>query len=418
MNRQAVTGRNMPFLSFLFCLSYFTSYLTRLNYSACLIEIQAALQLSKSQAGLPVTGFFLVYGIGQLICGFLGDKAAPHKIIFIGLTGTSACNFLIVLFPHIQVITFLWIVNGFFQSMLWPPLVRMMAELLDETWYRRCSVLVSFAASLGTIVIYLLTPACLSVWGWKAMFLFPAIAGFGVAFYWIYFTQDFADNFVSVKNSKNGWAKEIKDSLARIAYIVPIWQILAIIALHGVLKDGITTWMPAYMTDSFGMSTSMSVLTTAVLPVFSIISTFFTSLLYDRIHDELYTTIVLFGVSLAAGILMVWANGMYPVWCMIFMMLITGCMFGANLMLISRMPRHFTGFGTVSTISGILNAATYAGSALSTYGFGKIAESSGWTQVIGLWIVVCISAIFLLITSIRKWVNFSQMNEVNFDLNI
>ena len=64
------------------------------------------------------------------------------------------------------------------------------------------------------------------------------------------------------------------------------------------------------------------------------------------------------------------------------MMLITGCTYGVNLMLISRLPKYFAGLGMVSTVSGLLNAFTYVGSAVSTYAFGAVAESSGWLQVV------------------------------------
>lgn len=411
MKKRPASEKRMLFLTFLCCLSYFTSYLTRLNYAACLIEIQGALQISKSQASLPVTGCFLVYGAGQLICGFFGDKIAPHKIIFTGLLGTAVCNLLIVFFPYIAVITVLWCVNGFFQSMLWPPLVRIMAETLDEVWYRRCSVLVSFASSLGTIMVYVLAPVCLSAWGWKTMFFAPAMIGGAVAFYWFYHTRSLAEKFGDAQNAKAGSGKEMKHSLLQVFYMIPLVQILLIIALHGILKDGITTWMPAYMADSFGMSTSMSILTTSVLPVFSIVSTLLASLLFYRIKDELRTALVLFSLSLVSGIMMILVNGKYPLGCIGLMMVITGCMYGVNLMLISRVPRHFARMGMVSTVSGVLNAATYVGSALSTYGFGKIAENGGWSHVISLWIGVCISAVFLLLISGRRWTEFVRADK-------
>ncbi len=53
MKKKSISKPNMGFLSFLCCMSYFVSYLTRLNYAACLVELQNALQISKSLAGLP-----------------------------------------------------------------------------------------------------------------------------------------------------------------------------------------------------------------------------------------------------------------------------------------------------------------------------------------------------------------------------
>lgn len=99
MINRLTSRRDIRFLSFLCCLVYFVSYLTRLNYAACLAEVQRSLNISKSLAGLPVTGCFITYGIGQLLCGFMGDRFHPRDMIFTGLTATSVCNLLAALFP-------------------------------------------------------------------------------------------------------------------------------------------------------------------------------------------------------------------------------------------------------------------------------------------------------------------------------
>ena len=39
-------------MKFLCCLAYFMSYLTRINYAVCMVELQSALQIGKSIAGL------------------------------------------------------------------------------------------------------------------------------------------------------------------------------------------------------------------------------------------------------------------------------------------------------------------------------------------------------------------------------
>ncbi|MFR6331994.1 MAG: hypothetical protein ACLUOI_26450 [Eisenbergiella sp.] len=40
MINRLTSRRDIRFLSFLCCLVYFVSYLTRLNYAACLAEVQ------------------------------------------------------------------------------------------------------------------------------------------------------------------------------------------------------------------------------------------------------------------------------------------------------------------------------------------------------------------------------------------
>lgn len=396
MKKKSVSKPNMGFLSFLCCLSYFVSYLTRLNYAACLVELQNALQISKSLAGLPVTGSFLTYGAGQLICGLIGDRLAPQKVIFTGLLGTALCNILVAAFPQMNVILPVWCVNGLFQSMMWPPLVRIMAEQLDEVWFQKCSVLVSLASSVGAIAIYVFVPLCFLIWGWQAAFFLPAAIAAATACFWYFHTRTLPDRAAAPAAKKSF-------DFASLFTVIPLIPVLTAIVLMGVLRDGITTWMPAYLMEGFGVNTSASVLMTAVIPLFSIFSTLFASALYGKLKDELLTGGILFTVGTCSCILMLFAHGRCFWCCILLMMLITGCTYGVNLMLISRLPKYFAGLGMVSTVSGLLNAFTYVGSAVSTYGFGAVAESGGWFPVILLWLLVAGSGSVILFAARRKW---------------
>ena len=398
--------REMGFISFLCCLVYSVSYLARLNYAASLVEIQRALAVSKGQAGLPVTGSFLAYGVGQLACGYLGDKVSPGKVIFGGLLGTACCNLLVAIFPRIEAIMVIWCINGFFQSMLWPPLVRIMAECLDESWYRKCSVLVSLSSSMGTVAVYIFVPVCFGNWGWQAAFLIPALLGAGAAFYWGYHAK--AMGICTAGQDQGGRAGGKKASLlGELLHEAPMLPILLAIVLMGALRDGITTWMPAYLMDSFGTDTKASVLMTAVIPIFSIFSALLASLLYYKLHNELFTSALLFGGSLLACICLLLAHGSYAAACIALMMLATGCMYGINLMLISHLPKYFAGFGMAATISGLLNAFTYVGSSVSAYCFGRVAEKSGWNGVIGIWLVFSAAGAAALLGGMGKWEKFS-----------
>ncbi|MCI9437907.1 MAG: MFS transporter [Lachnospiraceae bacterium] len=451
MGKAMLSRKQMGTLCLLCCLVYFVSYLTRLNYAVCMVEIQAALRIGKNTAGLPLTASFLSYGLGQIICGFLGDRHEPRKMICTGLTGSALCNLLAVSLPRMEIMIPVWFINGLFQSMLWPPLVRIMAESLDEDWYRKGCVWVSLSSSGATVMLYLLTPLFIRISGWKTVFYLAVAAGIAAAFVWFWNTGRMFGGraHVEVKEgaravdagnkSADGEGKAAKAGIsaangegiaasaadmeepaapaetapkkAKAGAVfagVPIIAILMSIILHGTLKDGITTWMPVYMTEMFGMSSSQSILSTAVLPVCSVISTLLSSALLYRLKNEMLTAALLFGTGAIAGISMLAVYDSHPAACVVMMMAITGCMFGVNLMLISRVPGHFAGRGNVSTVSGILNAATYVGSALSTYVFGAVAENTGWMAVVVLWGAAALGGTIFLLSGIRKWGSFSS----------
>ena len=88
---------------------------------------------------------------------------------------------------------------------------------------------------------------------------------------------------------------------------------------------------------------------------------------------------------------------------LILMALTVAAMHGINLMLISIVPRRFVVFGKVSTYSGILNASTYVGAALSTYGFAALAEAYDWNFTILTWVIISLVGATVCFFGARIW---------------
>ena len=72
---------------------YTCAYIGRYNFSAAVAGIVAEGLFTKSEMGLVGTVFFFVYGSGQLVNGFLGDRFSPFKMIFIGSFVSAIANF-------------------------------------------------------------------------------------------------------------------------------------------------------------------------------------------------------------------------------------------------------------------------------------------------------------------------------------
>ena len=398
-------GKSIPrstlYFCFLCCLVYFTSYLTRIDYAAVLVEIIADLNITKSAASIAVTGSFITYGLGQLVSGYLGDKISPRILIAGGLCCTSANNLLMSVLPNITVMTVFWCFNGFFQAMLWPPLVRIMAENLDEATYSSASVSVSAAASVATIAVYLLSPLVILLSGWKLVFLICGAAGFITVLLWLTGTRNLSSG--KAKPTGNTSAGSVSSKvLARSG----IFIIMIGIILQGILRDGISTWMPTYISEVFDLGTSVSILTAVILPIFSIMSVSIGSALQKKIGNEVKTAAILYGVSAVSALIIIPFFSSSMILSALMMAVITGAMHGVNLMLISRLPVHFRKYGKVSTISGVLNACTYVGSALSTYGFAHLSEAFGWYFIIISWAVIAGLGTAVCAFCIRRWEKF------------
>ena len=175
-------------LSFLCPLIYFASYMTRKNYSIVMADIIVSEGISNADASLAATLSLISYGIGQIISGVLGDKFKPQNIILCGLTLTTGMNILMPFADDITLRSIIWFINGFAQSMLWPPLVRIMAETMDSATYNKVCTNVNVAGMSATVILYLTSSA---IWigifeNWKYAFFSSALISGIIAIVWFF----------------------------------------------------------------------------------------------------------------------------------------------------------------------------------------------------------------------------------------
>lgn len=384
-------------------LVYFFSYAMRLDYSASLVAIVSDLKITNTMASAAVTGSFITYGVGQVICGFIGDKISPVKMISIAMLGTILVNILVSFCSSIALITVLWSINGVCQAMLWPPLARFVSEQVGTEKYSDAITTVGLSASVATIFIYIFVPFVLEITVWRNVFRCMSVFGIIMMLVWGYVTRNIPMG-KAVATTKTQSQKTISVwGLISLAGLIPIF---ITIALQGILRDGIQTWLPSLVNESFGLSESSSVLSTAVLPVLSMVSVIISNAIYHRIKNELKTASIMFGIAFIATVPMGLGLKVPTIVTIVLAAMISGCMHGVNLMLISLIPKNFSKYGMVSTFSGILNAFTYVGAAVSSYGFAALADGIGWNAVLISWCIIALLGTALCVFKIKGWTKF------------
>ena len=375
---------------FLFAVTYMISYITRINFGAIISEMQTATGISKQLLSMSLTGSFITYGAGQVVSGILGDKISPKKLVTIGLCATVCMNVLIPFCGSPWLMLAVWSVNGFAQSFMWPPIVKIMTEVLSEADYKEGVSKVSWGSSCGTIAVYLLSPVLIATLGWKAVFFFAAAMGLVMIFVWNRFAADVKPR---PRQRETAGGKSVK-----LLKPVLIGILLAIV-LQGMLRDGVTTWMPTCISDTYQLSNEISILSGIILPVFSILCYQASTKLYTKkIRNPLSCGALFFGAGAVAALVLRFSAGTSALVSVLMFAILTGCMHGVNLMLVCMVPPYFKSTGKVSTVSGVLNAATYVGSAASTYGIAVLSDALGWDATILIWlgIAACGTAICLL----------------------
>lgn len=392
--------RQINRMVFLFTLTYMISYITRINYGAVISEMVDATGLTKSMLSLAVTASFVTYGAGQIISGICGDKISPKRLVFIGLLVTCLMNLLIPFCHNHYQMAAVWSVNGAAQAFMWPPIIKLISELFSSEAYSSASVKVSWGSSFGTIVVYLISPVLITLFGWKSVFIFSASIGLIMAFVWNKYCIDVKIDTKPAQQTKAG----------RLSFFSPLIICIMIVnILQGMLRDGVTTWMPSYITETYNLNSSISILTGVILPIFGILSFQIASKLYEKkLTNPLKCAGVFWGTgTIFALVLWLFTGSNAPV-SVLCSAALTGCMHGVNLMLICMVPAFFKKSGNVSTASGVLNSCTYAGSAISTYGIAVLSENTSWSFTLFLWTVIAALGTVICLLLVKAWNRFAN----------
>ena len=404
MQRSYLSGKP---LAWIFSLIYFASYTSRINFAAIIQEIVTSTGFSKTALSVVLVSLSVTYGIGMVINGKIGDHVKPQNLILCGLLSTTLINLLFPFFSaSVTAMAILWGFNGFAQAMMWPPIVKILVANTNNEAYGYAVVRVSWGSSFGTIFVYLTAPLIISLLGWKEVFGLSALIGIGTTVLWILLMgRIYSEPAAPVGRSA---PKNASPAHFPRAAIFPLCFIVLGIVLQGMLRDGVTSWMPTYLAEVFQLGNQTSILCTVSLAVFSILS----FSLVGEIHRRFFrnevacaATVYVLAFASALALFLFFDAGAIPAIAM--MTLLTGCMHAVNLMLVTHVPKRFKKYGNISTISGAINASTYAGSAIFSYGVSALSESIGWRNTVGVWAVIALLGIAVCLVAMRPWKAFA-----------
>lgn len=374
---------------FMLCwFTHFSTYLGRLNFAASLAEISNATGFTKADLGMVTSGLFIGYGICQLIWGIAGDHWDPVKMVFTGIFCSGIANLLLPLAPTPAVMTLFWTLNGVAQSAVWSPLLRLTVDRLPGNEAMRASVRYATIAPAGTFAAYIVSALCALAGSWRAPFFFAAAFLLFSAFSWLRGMKVLAPGSHKSTQVQNAAGTGRGGIPAMV-----LWMLLPVslaCLVNGFIRDGVQTWMPSYLLDSYGLDSFFSILFTLALPLLNLSGAWLSKVLNEKVfHNEMLTAAVCFGVSLLllAPIAFVARLSIAPV--LLLAGFGTAMMLVVNVMLVTLVPLRFQSTGRVSTLSGILNSVTYLGSALSGRGAGRLIDSFGWANLFKGW---CVSA--------------------------
>ncbi|MDR2258759.1 MAG: MFS transporter [Treponema sp.] len=383
------------FVSGLCWFAYVTAYFGRINLSIALPYLHERYGYSNMSLGITASGFFVAYAAGQLINGFLGDFFNPRLFVSAGLFFAGLSNILFGCSRQLVFLFIFWTCNGYFQSMLWGPMVRITTESTPHTHLQKAAIILSSSTIIGYLLSYTLIGKITLIFGWKTAFYIPGGILIAVAVLWFYLLPRFFTTAADTAAVSAG-ERTLKKNGGILGFFIgtQLWVVALVCVFQGSIKEGLTLWGPTFFSESRSLPLDQVLYIMSLVPLMNLLAVVFCGVVYRIFHYHEKSTLLFF-LSLAVLFTVILRIGgsvnmmlMNLAFCGLF-----AAVFAANNILTAFMPLNFRKKGRVSTVAGILDCAVYIGAAFSGPLVGLLAGQFGWNGVMEGWIVVAVLAL-------------------------
>lgn len=369
-------------------ISYLAVYIARNVLSAVAPQMEEG-GYSEEFIGAISSLYFICYALGQLFNGAVGDKIKAKWMICMGLSGAGITNLVfsrVAASPEIAMPVYA--VTGFFLSMIYGPMTKVVSENTEPVHATRCSLGYTFASFFGSPVAGMLAAflAWQSVFAVSSTILF-IMSAFAFTFFTVFEKRGIV-KYGQYKPQAKG-AKNIKVLLER-----DIVKFTFISILTGVVRTSVVFWLPTYISQYLGFSAERSAMLFTVATLVISATAFIAVFVYEKLGYNINKTVLIMFTSSAIFFALTYFIKM-PALNIVFIVLAIMSSNGAASMLWSRYCPSLRDTGMVSTATGFLDFVSYMAAATANLVFANAVGSIGWGNLILVWLGLMIVGVIV-----------------------
>lgn len=390
---------------------YVGYYLCRKNITAALPLLAEAFDYSKTDLGKIGSVALIVYGIGKLINGPLGDKIGGRKIFLIGMIGAIAANLLFAAGNSLTWFIIVWSFGHYFLSMGWGGLAKTVGAWCPPEKNGTVMGFISINFQFGGVVATLLAGAIVAAgYSWQYVFIFPA-GILAIVFIWSFFASKahpnavFADVEFPPATYKPLAEIHREDESIEEEHVNPIevmktlfslklFRILLVYsALTTILRSIFFFWTALLFTD-IGLNIKDAIFKSAMFPLAGCIGTIFIGWYTDhKVKDGNRARMMwymLAGLTVSLIAMAIFSQGESVNTTLIVTLTALSGFFllGPYSMSSGALTLDIAGSRGAGTCTGLIDGIGYLSASASIYLSGWMSENFGWSSVFYL-LVIC-----------------------------
>ncbi|MBQ4139909.1 MAG: MFS transporter [Clostridia bacterium] len=389
------SAKNAICLGSLCSVAYFAVYIAR-NILSAVTPHMVADGYTEEYIGSVSSLYLLFYAFGQLINGAIGDKIKAKYMLSFGLFFAGVTNLLLpVIIEKPNAAMIVYGMTGFFLSMIYGPMTKVVSENTEPIYATRCSLGYTFSSLLGSPAAGILAIFL----SWQSVFyVSTGVLVLMAASVFTCFTVFERMKLVRYCQYK---PKEKGAGNLKVLFERQIVKFSLISILTGVIRTSVAFWLPTYFAQYHGFTTTeaASIFTGATLAIS--MTSFIAVFIYEKLgHDMDKTILIGFSASVIFFTLTYFIKT--PVMNIIFIVIAIMCSNMAATMLWSRYCPSLRDTGLVSSATGFLDFLSYTASSIANKAFAAAITSIGWSNLILVWIGIVLLGVIVALPYRRR----------------
>lgn len=375
--------RNALLLGVLCSVSYLAVYIARNVLGAVTPQMIDTGRYTEEFIGSVSSVYFIFYAVGQLINGAIGDKIKARNMISFGLILAGVCNFTFPILKNELSIQFIYGMTGFFLSMIYGPMTKVVSENTDPIHATRCSLGYTFASFFGSPMAGVMA----SVMVWTTVFRVSSIVlwAMGVICFVTFLALEKHGivKYGQYDRKKNGK----RDGAIRELFRRDIVAFTVVSLITGVIRTSVIFWLPTYLAQYLGFASEQATSIFSLCTLLICGSAFVSIFTFERLKRNMELTLLLMFTISSLSFLGAYlvdariANIVFMVMAIFF----NNC---AATMLWSVYCPGLKDTGIVSGATGFLDFMSYMAAAASSTIFANSVSTIGWGNLILVWMAL------------------------------
>ena len=373
-------------------IAYLAVYIARNVLSAVspqLIDLNAFGEDTQKFIGKVSSVYFITYALGQLVNGAIGDKIKGKYMIAVGLLLAGVTNFLFANLgssPNGALVVYA--MTGFFLAMIYAPMTKIVAENTEPIYATRCSLGFTFASFFGSPLAGVLA----SVLVWQSVFLASsAVLVVMACVCFIAFTVFEKQGVVRYGQYKPDTRK---GASLKVLFKHRIVKFALVAIITGVVRTSVVFWMPTYIAQYLGFSSTQSASIFTVATFVISFSAFVAVFVYERLKRDMDKTILLMFSLASVFFLSIYFVKIPAVNIILLVLAVMSSNCSAS-MLWSRYCPSLRDTGIVSSVTGFLDFLSYMAAAVASSVFANAVSVIGWGNLILVWMGLMIAGVIV-----------------------